>query len=82
MDRRTGGSHVLRGQRPIKVDRATVWSFVNDPTKVAACGPASRASRRRHRNFKVTAKVGIGIIRATFVGHVAWAEERSPTSRH
>ncbi len=63
----------------IKADRAKVWSFVNDPTKVAACGPGVQGVEVvDDRHFKVTAKVGIGIIRATFVVDVARAEEQEP----
>jgi carbon monoxide dehydrogenase subunit G len=63
----------------IKADRATVWAFVNDPTKVAACGPGVEGVQViDDRHFKVTAKVGIGIIRATFVVDVARAEEQEP----
>lgn len=63
----------------IKADRATVWSFVNDPTKVAACGPGVEGVEViDDQRFKVTARVGIGIIRATFVVDVTRAEEREP----
>lgn len=63
----------------IKADRAKVWSFVNDPTQVASCGPGVEAVEViDDQHFKVTAKVGIGIIRATFVVDIARAEEREP----
>jgi carbon monoxide dehydrogenase subunit G len=69
----------FEGSVPIKADRAKVWSFVNDPTQVASCGPGVEGVQViDDRHFKVTAKVGIGIIRATFVVDVARAEEREP----
>jgi carbon monoxide dehydrogenase subunit G len=67
------------GTVPIKADRAAVWAFVNDPTKVAACGPGVEGVQViDEHHFKVTAKVGIGIIRATFVVDVTRDEEREP----
>ena len=67
------------GSVPIKADRATVWALVNDPTKVAACGPGVDGVQViDDRHFKVTAKVGISIIRATFVVDIARDEEREP----
>ncbi|MCL4722319.1 MAG: hypothetical protein KJ041_10305, partial [Gammaproteobacteria bacterium] len=64
----TGGPMRFEGSVPIKADRATVWAFVNDPTKVAACGPGVEGVQViDDRHFKVTARVGVGIIRATFV---------------
>lgn len=69
----------FEGSVPIKADRAKVWSFVNDPAKVALCGPGvDGVEVVDHQHFKVTAKVGIGLIRATFVVDVARAEERAP----
>jgi carbon monoxide dehydrogenase subunit G len=69
----------FEGNVPIKADRATVWAFVNDPTKVAACGPGVEGVQViDDQHFKVTAKVGIGIIRATFVVDVTRDEEREP----
>ncbi|MFN8521213.1 MAG: carbon monoxide dehydrogenase subunit G [Chloroflexota bacterium] len=69
----------FEGSVPIKADRTTVWAFVNDPTKVASCGPGvERVEVIDDSHFKVTAKVGIGIIRATFVVDVTRAEERAP----
>jgi uncharacterized protein len=69
----------FEGNVPIRADRATVWAFVNDPTKVAACGPGVEGVQViDERHFKVTAKVGIGIIRATFVVDIVRDEERQP----
>ncbi len=69
----------FEGSVPIKADRAKVWGFVNDPTQVASCGPGVEGVQViDDRHFKVTARVGIGIIRATFVVDVARAEEQEP----
>lgn len=69
----------FEGSVPIKADRAKVWSFVNDPTQVASCGPGVEAVEViDDQHFKVTAKVGIGIIRATFVVDITRADEREP----
>jgi carbon monoxide dehydrogenase subunit G len=69
----------FEGTVPIRADRATVWAFVNDPTKVAACGPGVEGVQViDDHHFKVTAKVGIGIIRATFLVDVTRDEEREP----
>lgn len=69
----------FEGSVPIRADRDAVWAFVNDPTKVAACGPGVEGVQViDERHFKVTAKVGIGIIRATFVVDVTRDDEREP----
>jgi carbon monoxide dehydrogenase subunit G len=69
----------FEGSVPIKADRAKVWAFVTDPRQVASCGPGVDAVEVvDDHHFKVTAKVGIGLIRATFVVDVARAEERAP----
>lgn len=69
----------FEGSVPIKAERATVWTLVNDPTQVASCGPGVEGVQVvDDRHFKVTARVGIGIIRATFVVDVARAEEQEP----
>lgn len=69
----------FEGSVLIKADRAKVWSFVNDPTQVAGCGPGVEGVQViDDRHFKVTAKVGIGIIRARFVVDIARADEREP----
>jgi carbon monoxide dehydrogenase subunit G len=69
----------FEGHVPIRADRTAVWAFVNDPTKVAACGPGVEGVQViDDDHFKVTAKVGIGIIRATFVVDVTRGETREP----
>jgi carbon monoxide dehydrogenase subunit G len=69
----------FEGSVPIRAERGKVWSLVNDPTQVASCGPGVEGVEVvDDRHFKVTAKVGIGVIRATFVVDVARGEERAP----
>ncbi len=69
----------FEGQVPIKADRATVWAFVNDPSQVASCGPGVEGVQVvDDQHFKVTAKVGIGMIRATFAVDVTRGETREP----
>jgi carbon monoxide dehydrogenase subunit G len=69
----------FEGSVPIRADRQKVWSFVTDPRQVASCGPGVDAVEVvDDQHFKVTAKVGIGLIRATFVVDVVRGEERPP----
>ncbi|MBX3029509.1 MAG: carbon monoxide dehydrogenase subunit G [Chloroflexi bacterium] len=69
----------FEGSVPIKADRSTVWAFVNDPTRVASCGPGVEGVQViDDDHFKVTARVGIGMIRATFAVDITRAETREP----
>ncbi len=67
------------GSVPIKADRARVWAFVTDPTQVASCGPGvDSVEVIDERHFKVVARIGIGMIKATFGIDVTRGEEREP----
>ena len=62
-----------------KADRETVWAFVNHPVRVGSCGLAVEAvTLVDDQHFKVVAKVGIGMIKATFAIDVTRGEQRAP----
>ena len=67
------------GSVPIKADRQTVWAFVNDPDLVGSCAPGvDSVTIIDAQHFKVVAKVGIGMIKATFAIDVTRGEQRAP----
>jgi uncharacterized protein len=67
------------GSVPIKADRVRVWAFVTDPTQVASCGPGvDSVEIIDERHFKVVARIGIGMIKATFGIDVTRGDEREP----
>jgi carbon monoxide dehydrogenase subunit G len=69
----------FRGRVPIRADRERVWAFLMDPHRVASCGPGvERVEVVDPRRFRIVAKVGIGIIRATFGIDVERVEEAAP----
>ena len=69
----------FEGTVEIGATRDRVWSFVSDPTRVAAC-----ASDVEHlevvdpTRFRVTARAGIGPIRTTFVIDAEFTELHAP----
>lgn len=69
----------FEGSVPIKADRQTVWSFVNDPIQVASCGPGVESVEIvDDRHYKVVARIGIGMIKATFGIDITRGEQRAP----
>ncbi len=69
----------FEGSVPIKADREKVWAFVNDPRQVGSCGPGVESvTVLDDQHFKVVAKVGIGMIKATFAIDVTRGEQREP----
>ena len=52
------------GQERITADKATVWSFINDPAKVASCLPDVQATNVIDaHNFEATVGVALGPVR-------------------
>ena len=69
----------FQGSVPIKADRQAVWDLLMDPQKVGSCGPGvERVEVVDPRRFRIHAKVGIGLIRATFAVDVERTEETEP----
>ncbi len=67
------------GSVPIKADRQRVWAFVTDPTQMASCGPGvDSVELIDEHHFRVLARIGIGMIKATFAIEVTRGEERAP----
>jgi carbon monoxide dehydrogenase subunit G len=67
------------GSVPIRADRQKVWAFVTDPNQIAACGPGVDSVQViDERHVKVVARIGIGMIKATFGIDVTRGEERAP----
>lgn len=61
----------------IAAPRERVWSFVSDPTKVAACAPdVENLEVVDATHFRVTARAGVGPIRATFALDAEFTELR------
>jgi len=69
----------FEGNVPIKADRQTVWAFVNDPARVGSCAPGIESvAVIDDQHYKIVAKVGIGMIKATFAVDVTRGEQRAP----
>ena len=69
----------FEGHVPIKADRQKTWDLLMDPEKVGSCGPGvERVEVIDEKRFRIHAKVGIGLIRATFAVDVERADERAP----
>lgn len=69
----------FNGSVPIKADRQTVWAFVNDPNQVASCGPGvDSVEVIDDQHYKVVARIGIGMIKATFGIDIVRGEQRAP----
>jgi carbon monoxide dehydrogenase subunit G len=67
------------GSVPIKADREQVWVFVTDPNQIASCGPGvDSVTIIDDAHFKVTARIGIGPIKATFAIDITRGEQRAP----
>ena len=67
------------GSVPIKADRQRVWAFVTDPSQVAQCGPGVESvTIIDDAHFRVTARIGIGPIKATFGIDITRGEQREP----
>jgi carbon monoxide dehydrogenase subunit G len=55
------------GQEQIAANKATVWTFINDPAKVASCLPDLLESNVHDaHSFDATVKVGVGPVRGKF----------------
>ena len=69
----------FQGTVPIKADRQKVWDLLMDPEKVGTCGPGvERVEVLDATRFKIHAKVGIGLIRATFAIDIERTQEQAP----
>ena len=69
----------FEGHVPIKADRQKTWDLLMDPQKVGSCGPGvERVEVIDDKRFKIHARVGIGLIRATFAVDVERTDETPP----
>jgi len=69
----------FQGTVEIAAPRDTVWAYVADPEKVAACGPGVESvTRVDETHYRAVAKVGIGFISARFAGDLAIVEQQPP----
>ncbi|MFN8619431.1 MAG: carbon monoxide dehydrogenase subunit G [Chloroflexota bacterium] len=69
----------FEGHVPIKADRQKTWDLLMDPQKVGTCGPGvERVEVIDANRFRIVAKVGIGMIRATFNVDVERTEAVAP----
>jgi carbon monoxide dehydrogenase subunit G len=71
----------FEGTVTIGAPRAEVYAFLTDPSKVTQCAPDVQAVELGDDDsFKVTVRVGVGPVRATFVLEVTWLERVAPES--
>jgi len=71
----------FQGTVTIGAPRAEVYAFLTDPARVSQCAPdVQRVELIDEERFKVTARVGVGPIRATFALDVSWLERVAPES--
>ncbi len=55
------------GQEQIAANKAAVWTFINDPQKIASCLPdVQSVDVRDAHNFDATVKVALGPVRGNF----------------
>jgi hypothetical protein len=56
-----------KGREKINADYATVWTFINDPNKLAQCLPeVQQINIKDDKNFDAYVKVGMGSVRDKF----------------
>jgi uncharacterized protein len=71
----------FRGSVEIEAPREAVYAFLTDPDRVARCAPdVQKVEVVDADRFRVTARVGVGPVRATFALDVAWQDRRPPES--
>lgn len=60
------------GQEEIPAGKDAVWTFINDPAKVAACLPdVQETTIHDARNFDAKVRVALGPVRGTFAFKIA-----------
>jgi carbon monoxide dehydrogenase subunit G len=60
------------GEEEIPAAKPTVWAFINDPAKIAACLPdVENTTIRDAHNFDATVRVALGPVRGKFNFKVA-----------
>lgn len=60
------------GRERIAADRATVWSFINDPVAVAKCLPDVQSSSAIDAHtIQATVRVALGPVRSKLTFHIA-----------
>ena len=70
----------FEGKQTINVPIQTVWAYVMDPDKVAACAPGFKSMEILGADhFKPTLAVGVGPIKATFTLDVRLQDLQPPT---
>jgi carbon monoxide dehydrogenase subunit G len=70
----------FEGKQTINVPIQTVWAYVMDPHKVAACAPGFKSMEiLGDDHFKPTLAVGVGPIKATFTLDVLLQDLQPPT---
>ena len=67
-------SLTLDGQVILPESRETVWSRLNDPEMMMKCIPGCQSAEETENGYAVSAKVKIGVVKATFKGVVEMTE--------
>lgn len=71
----------LTGEFAIRNNRAAVWDFLVDPTRIGACGPGVELVRALDDDrFEAVARVGIGLFKARFTVNGRFLERLPPES--
>jgi carbon monoxide dehydrogenase subunit G len=69
----------MQGEVMLPADRAAVWAALNDPEVLKACIPGCEAlEKTSDTEFRATAKVAVGPVKATFKGGVTLADIDPP----
>jgi carbon monoxide dehydrogenase subunit G len=69
----------MQGEVVLPAERAAVWTALNDPDVLKACIPGCEALEKiSDTEFRATAKVAVGPVKATFKGAVALSDLDPP----
>jgi carbon monoxide dehydrogenase subunit G len=69
----------MQGEVMLPASRATVWSALNDPEVLRACIPGCQdLEKLSDTEFRATAKVSVGPVKATFKGGVMLSDLDPP----
>ena len=71
----------MQGEVALPADRATVWTALNDPAVLKACIPGCQELEKvSDTEFRATAKIAVGPVKATFKGNVTLTDLDPPNS--
>jgi uncharacterized protein len=70
----------FKGTVRINAPRQKVWNFLTDPTQLSDCAPGLEKLEiiKPNEQFRATASVGFGAVKATFVTDATWTGLDAP----